>query len=62
MNKTALAAADIAEVLIRHPEQQQSAVSEVALTQVEPDAWQKVWDSEIAPQMAQLITAGLYHM
>ena len=40
--KTALAA-DITEVLIRHLNSKESAVS-VALTQVEPDAWQAVWD------------------
>ena len=39
----------------------ESAVS-VALTQVEPDAWQAVWDSEIAPQMAQLIKQPGYSM
>ena len=38
--KTALAA-DITEVLIRHLNSKESAVS-VALTQVEPDAWQAV--------------------
>lgn len=40
--KTALAA-DITEVLIRHLNSKESAVS-VALTQIEPDAWQAVWD------------------
>ena len=54
--KTALAA-DITEVLIRHLNSKESAVS-VALTQVEPDAW----DSEIAPQMAQLIKKPGYSM
>ena len=58
--KTALAA-DITEVLIRHLNSKESAVS-VALTQVEPDAWQAVWDSEIAPQMAQLIKQPGYSM
>ncbi len=58
--KTALAA-DITEVLIRHLNSKESAVS-VALTQVEPDAWQAVWDSEIAPQMAQLIKKPGYSM
>ena len=57
---TALAA-DITEVLIRHLNSKESAVS-VALTQVEPDAWQAVWDSEIAPQMAQLIKQPGYSM
>ena len=54
-------AADITEVLIRHLNSKESAVS-VALTQVEPDAWQAVWDSEIAPQMAQLIKKPGYSM
>ena len=58
--KTALAA-DITEVLIRHLNSKESAVS-VALTQVEPDAWQAVWYSEIAPQMAQLIKQPGYSM
>ncbi len=58
--KTALAA-DITEVLIRHLNSKEGAVS-VALTQVEPDAWQAVWDSEIAPQMAQLIKQPGYSM
>ena len=58
--KTALAA-DITEVLIRHLNSKEGAVS-VALTQVEPDAWQAVWDSEIAPQMAQLIKKPGYSM
>ncbi len=48
-------------VLIRHLNSKESAVS-VALTQVEPDAWQAVWDSEIAPQMAQLIKKPGYSM
>ena len=47
--------------LIRHLNSKESAVS-VALTQVEPDAWQAVWDSEIAPQMAQLIKKPGYSM
>ena len=59
-HKTALAA-DITEVLIRHLNSKESAVS-VALTLVEPDAWQAVWDSEIAPQMAQLIKKPGYSM
>ena len=58
--KTALAA-DITEVLIRHLNSKESAVS-VALTQVEPDAWQAVRASEIAPQMAQLIKQPGYSM
>ncbi|OBR79731.1 4-oxalocrotonate tautomerase [Klebsiella pneumoniae] len=54
-------AADITEVLIRHLNSKEGAVS-VALTQIEPDAWQAVWNSEIAPQMAQLIKKPGYSM
>ena len=58
--KTALAA-DITEVLIRHLNSKESSVS-VALQQVEPSDWQQVWDSEIAPQMEQLIKKPGYSM
>ena len=58
--KTALAA-DITEVLIRHLNSKDGAVS-VALNQVEQSDWQKVWDSEIAPQMEQLIKKPGYSM
>ncbi|HAT1644398.1 TPA: tautomerase PptA [Raoultella planticola] len=58
--KSALAA-DITEVLIRHLNSKEGAVS-VALNQVEQSDWQKVWDSEIAPQMAQLIKKPGYSM
>ena len=58
--KTALAA-DITEVLIRHLNSKESSVS-VALKQVEPSDWQQVWDSEIAPQMEQLIKKPGYSM
>ena len=58
--KTALAA-DIAEVLIRHLNTKDRAVS-VALNQVQESDWQQVWDSEIAPQMAQLIKKPGYSM
>jgi 4-oxalocrotonate tautomerase len=34
----------------------------VALKQVDPSDWQQVWDSEIAPQMAQLIKKPGYNM
>ncbi|HAT1619717.1 TPA: tautomerase PptA [Raoultella planticola] len=54
-------AADITEVLIRHLNSKDGAVS-VALNQVEQSDWQKVWDSEIAPQMAQLIKKPGYSM
>jgi 4-oxalocrotonate tautomerase len=54
MIKKALLAADITEVLIRHLNSKDGAVS-VALNLVEQSDWQKVWDSEIAPQMEQLI-------
>ena len=58
--KAALAA-DITEVLIRHLNSKESSVS-VALKQVEPSDWQQVWDSEIAPQMEQLIKKPGYSM
>lgn len=51
--KSALAA-DITEVIIRHLQSKDSSVS-VALNEIEPEAWQGVWDVEIAPQMARLI-------
>lgn len=51
--KAALAA-DITEVIIRHLQSKESSVS-IALNEVEPDAWQAVWDVEIAPQMTRLI-------
>lgn len=58
--KTALAN-DITDVLIRHLSSKDSAVS-VALNLVEPGDWQQVWDSEIAPQMEQLIKKPGYSM
>ncbi|MFO3735503.1 tautomerase PptA [Raoultella ornithinolytica] len=58
--KSALAA-DITEVLIRHLNIKDGAVS-VALNLVEQSDWQKVWDSEIAPQMEQLIKKPGYSM
>lgn len=58
--KSALAA-DITEVLIRHLNSKDGAVS-VALNLVEQSDWQKVWDSEIAPQMEQLIKKPGYSM
>ncbi|EMH6432309.1 tautomerase PptA [Raoultella ornithinolytica] len=58
--KSALAA-DITEVLIRHLYSKDGAVS-VALNLVEQSDWQKVWDSEIAPQMEQLIKKPGYSM
>ena len=48
-------------VLIRHLNSKESSVS-VALKQVEPSDWQQVWDSEIAPQMEQLIKKPGYSM
>lgn len=58
--KTALAA-DITEVLIRHLNTKDRAVS-VALNQVQESDWQQVWDNEIAPQMATLIKKPGYSM
>jgi 4-oxalocrotonate tautomerase len=34
----------------------------VALNEVEPEAWQGVWDAEIKPQMATLIKKPGYSM
>lgn len=48
-------------MLIRHLNSKESSVS-VALQQVEPSDWQQVWDSEIAPQMEQLIKKPGYSM
>lgn len=58
--KTALAA-DITEVLIRHLNTKDRSVS-VALNQVQESDWQKVWESEIAPQMDKLIKKPGYSM
>ena len=58
--KTALAA-DITEVLIRHLNSKEGAVS-VALNQVQQSDWQQVWDSEIAPHMDELIKKPGYSM
>ena len=58
--KTALAA-DITEVIIRHLQSKDGSIS-VALTEVEPEAWQGVWDAEIAPQMTRLIKKPGYSM
>ena len=58
--KTALAA-DITEVLIRHLNSKEGAVS-VALNQVQQSDWQQVWDTEIAPHMDKLIKKPGYSM
>ncbi|WP_413595395.1 tautomerase PptA [Citrobacter youngae] len=58
--KTALAA-DITDVIIRHLQSKDSSVS-VALNEIEPDAWQAVWDAEIVPQMDTLIKKPGYSM
>ncbi|WP_270502381.1 tautomerase PptA [Kluyvera ascorbata] len=58
--KTALAA-DITEVLIRHLNSKEGAVS-VALNQVQESDWQQVWDTEIAPHMDELIKKPGYSM
>ncbi|WP_432700492.1 tautomerase PptA [Kluyvera cryocrescens] len=58
--KTALAA-DITEVLIRHLNTKDRAVS-VALNQVQESDWQQVWDGEIAPNMDELIKKPGYSM
>ena len=58
--KAALAA-DITEVLIRHLNSKERSVS-VALNEIKESDWQQVWDSEIAPQMEQLIKKPGYSM
>ncbi|MFH7826016.1 tautomerase PptA [Kluyvera chengduensis] len=58
--KAALAA-DITEVLIRHLNSKEGAVS-VALNQVQQSDWQQVWDTEIAPHMDELIKKPGYSM
>ena len=59
--KAALAE-DIAGVIIRHLNSKESSIS-VALNQVAPDDWKtQVWDTDIAPQMAQLIKKPGYDM
>lgn len=58
--KAALAA-DITEVLIRHLNSKERSVS-VALNEIQERDWQQVWDSEIAPQMEELIKKPGYSM
>lgn len=58
--KAALAA-DITEVVIRHLNSKERSVS-VALNEIKESDWQQVWDSEIAPQMEQLIKKPRYSM
>lgn len=59
--KTALAA-DIAAAITRHLGSKDGAIS-VALNQVQQEQWKsEVWDTEIAPQMAQLIKKPGYSM
>jgi 4-oxalocrotonate tautomerase len=47
--------------LIRHLNSKERSIS-VALKQIDPSDWQQFWDSEIAPQMAQLIKKPGYSM
>lgn len=58
--KSALAA-EITAVVVRHLKSKESAVS-VALNEITPQAWQQVWDTEIAPQMDSLIKKPGYSM
>ena len=58
--KAALAA-DLTEVVIRHLNSKERSVS-VALNEIKESDWQQVWDSEIAPQMEQLIKKPGYSM
>ncbi|HBM7342601.1 tautomerase PptA [Klebsiella oxytoca] len=54
-------AADITEVVIRHLNSKERSVS-VALNEIKESDLQQVWDSEIAPQMEQLIKKPGYSM
>lgn len=58
--KSALAS-EITEVIVRHLKSKERSVS-VALTEVPEEEWQRVWDSEIAPQMDVLIKKPGYSM
>ncbi|HCL6626199.1 TPA: tautomerase PptA [Citrobacter amalonaticus] len=58
--KAALAS-EITETIVRHLKSKARSVS-VALTEVPEEAWQDVWDSEIAPQMDVLIKKPGYSM
>ena len=58
--KSALAT-EITEVIVRHLQSKDSSVS-VALNEVDPNAWQQVWDREIAPHMDTLIKKPGYSM
>ncbi|WP_312947095.1 tautomerase PptA [Superficieibacter sp.] len=58
--KSALAA-DITAAIVRHLQSKEGSIS-IALNQVEPEAWQQVWNSEIAPQMDELIKKPEYKM
>lgn len=58
--KAALAA-DITDVIIRHLNSKERSVS-VALSEIPEEQWQGVWDSEIKPQMEELIKKPGYSM
>ncbi|EFG6978442.1 tautomerase PptA [Escherichia coli] len=58
--KVALAA-DITDVIIRHLNSKDSSIS-IALQQIQPESWQAIWDTEIAPQMETLIKKPGYSM
>ena len=59
--KTALAE-DIAAVIMRHLNSKESSIS-VALNEYAPEEWKaQVWDTEIAPQMEQLLKKPGYSM
>ena len=52
--KAALSA-EITDVIIRHLDSKESAIS-ISLQPVAPEAWKnQVWDTDISPHMAQLI-------
>ncbi|GHD91332.1 tautomerase PptA [Pseudocitrobacter faecalis] len=59
--ETEALAADITEVIIRHLHSKNSSVS-VAWTQVQPEAWKEIWDSQIGPHMNELIKKPGYSM
>lgn len=60
-DEKAALAADITDVIVRHLQSKDSSVS-VALKEIAPEAWQAVWDAEIAPQMDTLIKKPGYSM
>lgn len=60
-DETQALAADITEVIIRHLKSKNRSVS-VAWTQVPPEEWKAVWDSQIGPYLDELIKKPGYSM